>query len=331
MTDPGTEIANGRPSAALWRRLIDFDEAGLLLAFIVMVLVIGIPYPEFFHLGSIETVLRQTTFVAIIAFGMVFLVTMVEIDLSVGGIYAVAIMSSALLIKAGIDPWIAAVVALAAGVAMGALNGILCNLLGVPLIIVSLGMLSVYFGINLIISHGIAVYGMPRDHSFFRLVGGDVAGLPTPVWITILAGIILHFVLQHTRYGAIVRGIGSNIIAAEFLGVRVTRIRVVTTMLVGFLAALSGVMTLAFFKTAEPTIGTGIELRVVAAVVIGGTSLAGGSGTIIGAALGTLLITLIDSGLVFYGVDLNYSLFVTGIVIVGAIALDRISKRRKSG
>ena len=86
MTDPGTEIANGRPSAALWRRLIDFDEAGLLLAFIVMVLVIGIPYPEFFHLGSIETVLRQTTFVAIIAFGMVFSVTMVEIDLSVGGI-----------------------------------------------------------------------------------------------------------------------------------------------------------------------------------------------------------------------------------------------------
>jgi ribose transport system permease protein len=261
---------------------------------------------------------------------MVFLVTMVEIDLSIGGIYAVAIMSTALLIKSGVDPWIAATIALLIGVAMGALNGILCNLLGVPLIIVSLGMLSVYFGINLIISHGVAVYGMPRDHSFFRLIGGDEFGLPTPVWITILAGVILHFVLQNTRYGAIVRGIGSNIVAAEFLGVRVNRIRVITTTLVGFLSALSGVMTLAFFKTAEPTIGAGTELRVVAAVVIGGTSLAGGSGTIIGAALGTLIITLIDSGLVFYGVDSNYSQFVTGIVIVGAIALDRISKRRKS-
>jgi ribose transport system permease protein len=330
MTDAGMEIVDKGPKRTVWRRLIDFDEAGLLLAFVIMVLVIGIPYPEFFHVGSIETVLRQTTFVAIIAFGMVFLVAMVEIDLSIGGIYAVAIMSTALLIKSGVDPWIAAIIALLAGVAMGAMNGILCNLLGVPLIIVSLGMLSVYFGINLIISHGVAVYGMPRDHSFFTFIGGDEFGLPAPVWITILTGVILHFVLQYTRYGAIVRGIGSNIIAAEFLGVRVTRIRVITTTLVGFLAALSGVMTLAFFKTAEPTIGTGIELRVVAAVVIGGTSLAGGSGTIIGAALGTLIITIIDSGLVFYGVDSNYSLFVTGIVIVGAIALDRISKRRKS-
>jgi len=101
-------------------------------------------------------------------------------------------------------------------------------------------------------------------------------------------------------------------------------------MLVGFLSALSGVLTLAFFKTAEPTTGLGVELRVIAAVVIGGTSLAGGSGTIIGAALGALIITLIDSGLVFYGVDSNYSQFVTGIVIVGAIALDRIYKRQKS-
>jgi ribose transport system permease protein len=331
MTDIGVEIVDRRPKKSFLRRLVDFDEAGLLLAFIIMVLVIGIPYPEFFRIGSIETVLRQTTFVAIIAFGMVFLVTMIEIDLSVSGIYATAAMSTALLIKGGVDPWIAAFVALMAGVATGALNGILCNLLGVPLIIVSLGMLSVYFGMNLIISHGVAVYGMPRDHSFFVVMGGDEFGLPTPVWVTIFVGLVLHFVLQRTRYGAIVRGIGSNIIAAEFLGVRVARIRVITTMLVGFLSALSGVLTLAFFKTAEPTTGLGVELRVIAAVVIGGTSLAGGSGTIIGAALGTLIITLIDSGLVFYGVDSNYSQFVTGIVIVSAIALDRIYKRRKSG
>jgi ribose transport system permease protein len=330
MTDVGLEIVEKSQRKPLWRRLIDFDEAGLLLAFIIMVLIIGIPYPEFFRFGSIETVLRQTTFVAVIAFGMVFLVAMIEIDLSVSGIYATACMSTALLIKGGVDPWIAASVALLAGIGMGALNGLLCNLLGVPLIIVSLGMLSVYFGINLVISHGVAVYGMPRDHSFFVVMGGDQFGLPTPVWVTIFVGLILHFVLQHTRYGAIVRGIGSNIIAAKFLGVRIARIRVVTTMLVGFLSALSGVLTLAFFKTAEPTTGLGVELRVIAAVVIGGTSLAGGSGTIIGAALGALIITLIDSGLVFYGVDSNYSQLVTGIVIVGAIALDRIYKRRKS-
>lgn len=317
------------PKKSLWARLTGFDEAGLLLGFVLLVLLIGIPHPEFFNPGSIEAVLRQTAFVAIIAFGMVFLVAMVEIDLSISGMYAVAGMAMALLIKAGVDPWAAAALALLAGCFMGGLNGFLTSILGVPLIIVSLGMMSVFFGINLIISGGTAVFGMPRDHSFFTLVGGNYFGLPTTVWITIITGLVLHFVLWRTRYGATVRAVGSNITAAEFLGIRVVRTRVMTTMLVGFLAALSGILTLAFFKTSEPTIGAGIELRVIAAVVIGGTSLAGGSGTILGAALGAIIITLIDSGIVFYGIDPDYSQFVTGVVIVAAIALDRISKRKK--
>src|ERR1700722_14721794 len=149
MTNVGIEIVDKNLKRPIWRRLVDFDEAGLLLAFIIMVLVIGIPYPEFFRLGSIETVLRQTTFVAIIAFGMVFLVTMIEIDLSVSGIYATAALSTAPLIKGGVDPWSGAFGTLMGGAPMGSLNGILCNLLGAPLIIVSLGMLSVYFGMNL--------------------------------------------------------------------------------------------------------------------------------------------------------------------------------------
>ncbi|MEW5420277.1 ABC transporter permease [Amorphus sp. 3PC139-8] len=311
-------------------RLTRFDEAGLLLGFIALVLIIGIPHPEFFNAGSIEAVLRQTAFVAIIAFGMVFLVAMVELDLSVSGIYAVAGMSMALLVKAGMDPWLAVCIALFSGCVMGALNGALTSALKVPLIIISLGMLSVYFGINLIISQGTAVFGMPRDHSFFTLVGGNHFGMPMVVWITIVTGAILHFVLWRTRYGATVRAVGSNITAAQFLGIRVVRTRIMTTILVGFLSALSGVLTLAFFKTSEPTIGAGIELRVIAAVVIGGTSLAGGSGTILGAALGAIIITLIDSGIVFYGIDPDYSQFVTGVVIVAAIALDRLAKSHRA-
>lgn len=315
---------------SLFHRLTSFDEAGLLAGFIFLVLLIGIPHPEFFNAGSLEAVLRQTAFVAIIAFGMVFLVAMVEIDLSVSGIYAVAGMSMALLIKAGVDPWAAAAFALAAGCVLGLLNGLLAVLFRVPLIIISLGTMSIFFGLNLMISGGLAVFGMPRDHSFFTIIGGTHFGLPMTVWITIVTGIVLHFVLWRTRYGASVRAIGSNTTAANFLGLKVARTRVVTTMFVGFLAALSGILTLAFFKASEPTIGMGIELRVIAAVVIGGTSLAGGSGTILGAALGALIITLIDSGIVFYGIDPDYSQFVTGTVIVAAIGLDRLAKRRKS-
>ncbi len=134
----------------------------------------------------------------------------------------------------------------------------------------------------------------------------------------------------HTRFGATVRAIGSNAAAAEFIGVRTGLIRIYTTALVGLLAALSGIMTLAYFKAVDTSSGRSLGLQVIAAVVIGGTSLAGGSGTIVGAALGVLISTTIDSGLVFYGVNLNYSEFVTGVVIIGAIALDRVLKRRRA-
>lgn len=307
------------------------EETGLVVVFLLMILAIGIPYPEFLSFGSIKTVLRQSALIGVIAFGMVFLVAMVEIDLSVGGIFATASSLAALLIKIHhLDPWIAVTVALLAGIILGGLNGILSSLLKVPLIIVSLGTLSAYFGLHLILSDGKAVYGLPKDHPFFTLFDGDLLDLPVSVWMSIGCAIILYFLFAHTRFGATVRAIGSNPAAAEFIGVNTSLIRIYATALVGLLAALSGVMTLAYFKAVDTSSGRNLGLQVIAAVVIGGTSLAGGSGTIIGAALGVLIITAIDSGLVFYGVNLNYSEFVTGAVIIGAIALDRISKRRSS-
>ena len=316
-------------SIGLFGRLRRQDEAGLALALVVLILVIGIPNPEFFELGSIKTLLRQCAFVGIMAFGMVFLVSMVEIDLSVGGIYAVSATAAALLIKAGIDPWMAAGLALVIGAALGVLNGVLTVLLDVPLIIVSLGSLSVFFGINLIISHASAVYGMPREHSFFTILGGEFFGLPTPAWILFIAGAVLHFVFFRTRFGATVRAVGANRQAAEFIGINVAGTRIYATALVGVLCALSGVLTLAFFKATDPSLGEQKELQVIAAVVIGGTSLAGGSGTLLGALLGVLIISVIDTGVVFFGVDPNYARFVTGCVILAAIALDRVLKRRR--
>jgi ribose transport system permease protein len=322
-----SEVKQGEPASIKWWP----EDAGLLIVFVLMVLAIGIPYPEFFSFGSVKTVLRQSALVGIIAFGMVFLVAMVEIDLSVGGIFATASSLAALLIKFyHLDPWLAVAIALLTGVFLGALNGILTGLLKVPLIIVSLGTLSAYFGLHLILSDGKAVYGLPKDHPFFTWLGGDLFGLPVSVWTSIGCAIVLYFVFVHTRFGATVRAVGSNPSAAEFIGIKINLVRIYATALVGLLAALSGVMTLAYFKAVDTSSGRSLGLEVIAAVVIGGTSLAGGSGTIVGAALGVLIITTIDSGLVFYGVNLNYSEFVTGAVIIGAIALDRISKRRST-
>lgn len=317
-------------TSAVRQRLKGFDEAGLVLVLICLLAIIGIPNPELFKLGSIETLLRQCAFVGIMAFGMVYLISMVEIDLSVGGIYAVSATTTALLIRWGLDPWVSVVAALAAGTILGALNGVLTVVLDVPLIIISLGSLSVFYGINLIISHASPIYGMPAEHPFFVIFGGDAGELPAAAWVLVICGIVLHFIFFHTRFGATVRAIGSNRSAAEFIGIKVNRTRIYATALMGFLCALAGIMTLAYFQSVDPSMGGQVELQVIAAVVIGGTSLAGGSGTMLGAALGVIIISLIDSGIVFFGVDPNYARFVTGCVILAAIALDRALKRRRN-
>jgi ribose transport system permease protein len=319
--------AKARPNPLA--RLMRFDESGLVIGLIVLVLIIGIPHPEFFELGSIKTLLRQCALVGIMAFGMVYLVSMTEIDLSVGGIYAVTATASALMIKGGVDPWFAILISLCIGAALGALNGIITAALDVPLIIVSLGSLSVFFGLNLIISDASPVFGMPREHLFFRIFGGEFLGLPAAAWLMLVVGILLHLVFFHTRFGATVRAIGANRNAADFIGVKVNRVRIYATALTGVLCAVASAMTLAYFKAVDPSMGEQKELLVIAAVVIGGTSLAGGSGTIFGAFLGVLIITVIDSGIVFFGVDPNYARFVTGCVILIAIALDRFVKRRR--
>ena len=314
----------------LSRRALNFEEGGLLLGVIVLVLAIGIPHPEFFDPRSIVTVLRQAAFSGIIAFGVVYLIAMVEIDLSVGAIYMWAATVTALMIVNGFDPWFAAAVAILSAAALGATNGILASLLDTPIIVVSLGTLSAIRGGALVLSGGRAITGMPREHSFFVLFGSDWMGVPVPVWFLIISGVVLHITFWHTRFGATVRAVGSNVQAADFIGIRVNLYRVWTTLLVGLLCGISGVLTLAFFKASDPSLGAGLELQVIAAVVIGGTSLAGGTGTLLGAFLGMLIISLIGSGLVFYGVSGNWAQSVTGMVILLAIIVDRVIKRRRA-
>lgn len=312
------------------RRLTRLDEFGLIVGLILLVLLVGVPNPALFSLGSLKSILRDGAFIAIMAFGMVYLIAMVEIDLSIGATYAISAMLAALMIETGVDPWLAVGAALLLGTVLGALNGWLTILLDVPLIIVSLGTLSVFYGLNLIISGARPVYGMPRDHAFFQIFGGEFLGLPAPTWVMLALGIAMHVVLYRSRFGATVRAIGSNHNAAQFLGIRMNRVRIAATAIMGLLCAISGVLTLAYFKAVDPALGTAKELQVIAAVVIGGTSLAGGSGTLLGALLGVLIISVIQSGIVFFGVDPNYGRFITGAVILAAIALDRVLKRRQS-
>ena len=191
--------------------------------------------------------------------------------------FGLSLIVSALLIKHGMNPWLAGLLGVLLGCAMGLFNAVLVQFIAIPAIIATLATLSIYRGLSQALSDGQQVTGLPAQNSFFTFLGGDKLGLPVSVWILILVAIVLTVVLRFTPYGYRVRAIGSNPEAATFSGISIPRVRVQTLVLIGALCGLAGMLGLAFFISGDPNIGTGFELQAIAAVVIGGTPLRGGS------------------------------------------------------
>jgi ribose transport system permease protein len=311
------------------RRAVEVESDSVLVATVALIVFIGIVHPDFLEWGQLKEVVQNATYVGIIAAGMAFLLSMREIDLSVGSMFGLTLVSAALLIQHGMNPWLGALVGILLGCAMGLLNAILVQFIAIPAIVATLATLSMYRGLSQALSDGEQVTGLPADNSFFTFVGGDFAGLPVSVWVMIMVAIALTAVLHFTPYGYRVRAIGSNPEAATFSGISIPRVRVQTLVLVGALAGLSGMLGLAFFISGDPNIGTGFELQAIAAAVIGGTPLRGGSATVVGAVLGSILLSAVNSGLAYFDVPVNWSSFATGAVILAAVALDSLIRGRR--
>jgi ribose transport system permease protein len=322
--DPGQDAGRFRRY-----RFLIFEELGVFSATFVLIVIISVFHPGFINVGSITAILGEAALIAIIAFGMVFLLSMRELDLSVGSILAMTVVAPAILMAHGVNPWLAAATGLIIGGLLGAVNGVLVALLNVPTIIVTLGTLSMYSGLVLTISGGNQISGIPVNSSFFNVVGGSVFHVPFSVVTVVILGIVCHILYRHTRFGILVRAIGANPKAAAASGIPIALNRLLALVLVGTLCGVSGALTLGYFQAADPTVGTGLELQVIAAAIIGGTALSGGSGTIFGAFLGALLIEVISSGLAEFQVPANWSTFVTGAVIIVAVALDNIVRRQR--
>jgi ribose transport system permease protein len=313
----------------LGRRALEVESNSVLVATIALIVFIGILHPDFLAWGQLKEVVQNSAYVGIIAAGMAFLISMREIDLSVGSMFGLALVISALLMQHGMNPWLAALIGVLLGCAMGLFNAILVQFVAIPAIVATLATLSMYRGLSQALSDGEQVTGLPAGNSFFTFFGGDFAGLPVSVWVLILVAIVLTVVLRFTPYGYRVRAIGSNPEAATFSGISIPRVRVQTLVLVGGLAGLSGMLGLAFFISGDPNIGTGFELQAIAAVVIGGTPLRGGSATVVGAVLGSILLSAVNSGLAYFDVPVNWSNFATGAVILAAVALDSLIRGRR--
>lgn len=317
-------------SRTLAGRLFRVDEFGVIAALVALVLVIGAFHPNFLDMDQLVDVVEQAAFVGILACGMTYLLAMRELDLSVGSTYALSIIGAALLIQSGVNPWLGAVAGVVIGGLLGTINGIIGEVVKIPSIITTLGTLSLYRGLALAVSDGKNVADLPRKHDFFVVIGGDLFGVPVPVWVLLITALTLTIVLRSTRFGATVRAIGSNPEAARFSGISLPRTRVQVLTLSGALAGLSGMLTLAFFASGDPTIGSGYELQAIAAAIIGGTPLRGGSGTVWGSVLGAVILGTVASGLVYFGVPINWNLFATGVVILLAVALDSLLRRRRA-
>jgi ribose transport system permease protein len=313
----------------LGRRTLEVESNSVLIATVALILFIGVIHPDFLAWGQLKEIVQNAAYVGIIAGGMAFLIAMREIDLSVGSMFGLTLIAASLFMQHGMNPWLAALLGILLGCGLGLINAILVQFIAIPAIVATLATLSVYRGLAQALSGGEQVTGLPADNSFFTFLGGDVLGIPTSVWVLVIVAAVLTAVLRFTPYGYRVRSIGSNPEAATFSGISIPRVRVQTLVLIGGLCGLSGMLGLAFFISGDPNIGSGFELTAIAAAVIGGTPLRGGSATVVGAVLGSILLSAVNSGLAYFDVPVNWSSFATGAVILAAVALDSLIRGRR--
>jgi ribose transport system permease protein len=299
---------------------------------LVLGAIIGIVtafHPNYVSMSSLINTGRFAAYIGCMAIGMVFLLSMREIDLSVGAIYGLSAIVAARLMEEGVSPALATLAALATGCVCGAINGALANALRIQTIIVTLGTLSMYQALSLIFSGDQVLVNVPLDSWFFRLLGGDFLDVPASIWTLLALAVIGQILYWHTRFGSHVKLIGSNPESARVLGIRIERTRVAALVFQGLLCSIIGVVTLGYLQAADPTTGIGYELSVIAAAIVGGTALSGGEGSVLGAVIGAMIISAISTGLVQFGVTADWTGFATGAIIIAAVTLDSFLRRRR--
>ncbi len=302
----------------------------MLVALVALIVVVGLLRPNFLQPTTLFQQLSGAAFIGVLALGMVFVVSIRDIDLSVGWIFNFSAVIAAKAMVLGVDPWIAAGIGIAFGAFLGLINGVLAVWLRIPVIIITLGTFSAFRGLSLVVNESRAVVPPDKTGSFFALFDVKLFGLiPSVAVAFVVLAVILHLVLHRTRFGYRVQAMGSNPDAARLGGIPVDRTRILVLVLMGAIAGLTGAMFLGFREAIDPVTGGDYLLPVVAAVIIGGTPLSGGRGTIVGAVVGALIIQVITTGILFLGVDVKWSTFVTGAVIILAVAVDQLVRRQR--
>ncbi|MCM3629901.1 ribose ABC transporter permease RbsC [Paenibacillus glycanilyticus] len=299
------------------------QKLGPLLGLILLIVIVSIMNPSFLEPLNILNLLRQVSINALIAFGMTFVILTGGIDLSVGSILALSSAFVANMMVSGFDPIIAILIGCLVGGVMGMVNGLLITKGNMAPFIATLATMTIFRGLTLVYTDGNPITGL-GDNLAFQLFGrGYLLGIPVPAITMIITFAVLWIILHKTAFGRRTYAIGGNEKATIVSGIKVPRVKIMIYSLAGMLSALAGAILTSRLNSAQPTAGTSYELDAIAAVVLGGTSLSGGRGRIVGTLIGALIIGTLNNGLNLLGVSSFYQLVVKGIVILIAVLIDR--------
>jgi ribose transport system permease protein len=305
---------------------------GPLASLIILSLIIWSQQDVFMTSNNWVNIARQASFNAILGIGMTFVILTGGIDLSVGSIVAVSSVVGGLLIfNFGWSMWPVVLAMVLAGGLCGLANGLVITLGRIPPFIVTLGTMQVFRGLALQLTNGQPIFDITKVEPNFDIWGTrSFAGIPSPVIITAVVFVIGYLILRYTRLGLYTYAIGGNEQATRFSGVNINRYKLAVYALMGLASGIAGVMLTSRLNSAQPTVANGAELDAIAAVVIGGTSLFGGEGTIVGTIIGALLMAVIRNGLTLMHVTAFYQQIVIGAVIILAVLIDRLRRRDAS-
>lgn len=299
------------------------QDYGSFIALIFLVIVIGAISPDFRTVNNFLSLLRQSAINGLIAFGMTCVIFTGGIDLSVGSVLALTSIICAHTIKIGLPAPLSMLIALIFGIILGTISGLMVTKSRLQPFIATLITMTGYRGLTMILSGGKPISRLGNNLLLNQIGKGSFLGIPIPVWILIIFFAIFLFILKKTVLGRQIYATGSNAKAAELAGININNIKLIVYAVSGFMASLSGLILVSRLGSAQPTLGSGYELDAIAAVALGGTSMTGGRGKIMGTLIGILIIAVLNNGLNIIGVSSYYQDVVKALVIFLAVISDR--------
>lgn len=320
----------GKTRRPAWKRIGTMREAGLIAIILSLSVIMSFASPHFLTLGNFRAMLMSFSVEGIVVVGMTILLIVGGIDLSVGSVVCFSMVLSGSLFLIGVDPWTASLVGIAASAAIGCIMGFFVTVVGLNHFITSLAAMVIVRGLCLVITKGtpLSLFTLPPA---FKAVGqGTLFGVPYVILIFIAVVAAFDFLLRRATAFRKVFYTGSNEKAALYSGIKTKEVKFWVTVLCATLSGVAGTIYMSRFGAATPTFGVGMELNIIAAAVIGGASLNGGSGTILGAILGIALLSVVTSSLILLDVSVYWQDMIKGCILLAAVSIDHLLHKRKA-